>query len=119
MNPRNRILMIAILAATVGSSSAYLAATHRSAQAVAGDLPIHKGATANDGGVVVELCDGVTKMEVPGLKPGQEMTHAQALAVTNQLMDEWKRKHTGQRWTTAQNDTGEKAEGSAEPEEPN
>src|ERR1700731_2086424 len=59
-------------------------------------------ATSTLSGVVVELCDGVTKMEVKGLKPGQAMTHEQALAVTKSLMAEWARKHPDQHWEMAQ-----------------
>jgi thiosulfate dehydrogenase len=51
---------------------------------------------------VVELCDGVTRTEVKGLKPSQAMTHAQALAVTHSLMAEWERKHPDQHWQMAQ-----------------
>src|ERR1019366_4462983 len=48
------------------------------------------------------LCDGVTKMEVKGLEPGQAMSHEQALAVTRSLMAEWARKHPDQHWEMAQ-----------------
>jgi len=76
-----------------------------SSQALAQQLPAHQTGEAKSGGVVVELCDGVTKTEVKGLKPGQAMTHAQALAVTHSLMAEWERKHPGEHWQMAQ-DTG-------------
>jgi hypothetical protein len=52
--------------------------------------------------VVVELCDGITTMKVPGLKPGQRMSREQALAVTRALMEQWERKHPGEHWQLAQ-----------------
>jgi thiosulfate dehydrogenase len=73
--------------------------------ALAQQLPSHQTGESKSGGVVVELCDGVTKTEVLGLKPGQPMTHEQALAVTHSLMAEWERKHPDQHWQMAQ-DTG-------------
>ena len=76
--------------------------------------PVHAVPQATAGGVVVELCDGVTHTEVTGLKPGQAMTHAQALAVTGKLMAEWQRKHPGEKWLMAQaSDQG--TPGAAEP----
>jgi thiosulfate dehydrogenase len=90
MKPRTRILAAAIATAMLN------------AQALAQQLPSHQTGAAANGNVVVELCDGVTKMEVPGLKPGQNMTHAQALAVTRALMADWARKHPDQHWEVAQ-----------------
>jgi len=60
---------------------------------------------ATDGGVVVQLCDGVTRTEVKGLKPGQQMSHAQAVDVTGKLMAEWRHKHPDAHWQMAQADT--------------
>ena len=69
---------------------------------------------ATAGGIVVELCDGVTHTEVTGLKPGQPMSHAQALAVTGKLMAQWQRKHPDEKWQMAQ--AGDQpAPGAAEP----
>lgn len=72
------------------------------APALAQAAPTHTVAPARHGGIVVELCDGVTHTEVTGLKPGQPMSHAQALAVTGKLMAEWQRRHPGQKWVMAQ-----------------
>jgi hypothetical protein len=81
----------ALFATSLVSSLVYFAA-------LAQQLPTHQLAQASNGGVVVELCDGVTRTEVKGLKPGQAMTHEQALAVTGSLMAEWARKHPGEHW---------------------
>jgi thiosulfate dehydrogenase len=89
----------ALIATSFVSSLVYLAAH-------AQQLPMHQTAQASNGGVVVELCDGVTKTEVKGLKPGQAMTHEQALAVTGSLMEEWARKHPGEHWQMAQDAAG-------------
>ena len=90
MKPRTKIL------------TALIAMSMLSSPALAQQLPTHQPAETNSGGVVVELCDGVTRTEVKGLKPGQAMTHAQALAVTHSLMAEWERKHPDQHWQVAQ-----------------
>ncbi len=57
----------------------------------------------NKGGVpnpylVVSLCDGETAVEVTGVKPGEELTRAQAQQVSDQLMAEWRRKNPHTRW---------------------
>ena len=82
--------------------TALIAASILVSQARAQQVPSHPTGAAANGGVVVELCDGITKTEVKGLKPGQAMTHAQALAVTRSLMTEWTRKHPDQHWEMAQ-----------------
>jgi SoxA/TsdA, cytochrome c domain len=69
--------------------------------------PHHQAsAPAKPGGVVVMLCDGKTSVEIDGLKPGQRMSHEQALAVTRALMDKWRREHLGERWQTGANTSG-------------
>ena len=93
MKPHSKILM------------AMIAVSLMSSQAHAQQLPTHQAGQAKDDSVEVELCDGVTKTEVRGLKPGQPMTHAQALAVTHSLMAEWERKHPGEHWQMAQDTT--------------
>jgi thiosulfate dehydrogenase len=65
-------------------------------------MPTHNAAASDKGAVVVELCDGVTTMNVAGLKPGQKMSREQALAVTRALMTQWERKHPGEHWQLAQ-----------------
>jgi thiosulfate dehydrogenase len=60
-------------------------------------LPISK-----DGHLVVGLCDGVTSVEVPGLKPGEAMTREQGQQVADALMAEWRRKHPDAEWVVAQ-----------------
>lgn len=65
-------------------------------------MPSHSNTQSKDGGVVVELCDGVTRLEIRGLKPGQHMSRAQAQAAADALMAEWERTHPGQHWQLAQ-----------------
>jgi thiosulfate dehydrogenase len=67
------------------------------------DLPRHQLPSSPDGNLVVGLCDGETSVEVPGVKPGDPMTRDQAQRVADQLMGEWRRKHPGTEWTTAEN----------------
>jgi hypothetical protein len=113
MKPHTKILT-ALIATSTLSGVVYVLGVRSGSQALAQQLPAHQTGTPSDGGVVVELCDGVTKMEVPGLKPGQAMSHAQALAVTQSLMTAWKRKHPDQQWQVAQ----ESGAGGQSPEAP-
>ena len=61
------------------------------------DVP---AASAN-GNLVVGLCDGKTTAEVPGVKPGQSLTHTQAQDVSDRLMNDWKAKNPGANWQDA------------------
>src|SRR5579862_8648877 len=109
---KNLTALIAILSM---SAAVYLAANRPrlegirsrlqsilNSEALAQQLPTHDAGESNSGNVVVELCDGKTKMEIKGLKPGQKMTHEQALAVTRALMADWARQHPDQNWQMAQ-----------------
>jgi len=71
--------------------------------------PVHQPPAAASGGTVIQLCDGVTSTEVKGLKPGEKMSHDQAVAVSRELMDEWQRKHPDQRWEMAQDNSSQPA----------
>ncbi len=66
------------------------------------DTPPHPVALSKDGHPVVMLCDGKTSLELKGLKPGETMTHDQALGATQELMAEWQRNHPGEHWQMAQ-----------------
>ncbi len=65
-------------------------------------LPVHQVPDSNSGGTVVMLCDGKTSVEVKDLKPGESMTHAQAVEVTRELMAQWQRRHPNEKWQMAQ-----------------
>src|SRR6202167_384669 len=86
----------------LGHSNDRVLSIDLNSQAFAQSFPKHHGADDAGGGVVVELCDGVTRMQVNGLHPGQKMTHEQALAVSRSLMAEWSRKHPEEHWEMAQ-----------------
>ncbi len=105
MKPRLSLVAAALFGAVAGATAIYQSHGNRAHNAYAQALPTHQTPPARDGGVVVQLCDGVTATEVKGLKPGEQMTHAQALAVTGKLMDEWQRKHPDQHWVMAQAET--------------
>jgi hypothetical protein len=68
--------------------------------------PTHDVPAPPHSGTVVVLCDGKTSIEVKDLMPGQEMTHAEAQAVSNALMAKWVRGHPGEHWEMAQQSTG-------------
>ena len=103
MKGASRTFLAVIGGAIIGAGMVGLAAPRRLPTAIADPLPTHLASATNDG-VDIVLCDGVTHMQVPGLKPGQKMPRAQALAVTRDLMDQWQRKHPGEHWVTAQNE---------------
>ena len=106
MKPEPKLIAVALLGAIGGAMAVYLGLGNHGASAFAQPMPTHQVPQAKSGGVVIQLCDGVTSMEVAGLKPGQAMSRKQALAVTSALMDEWQRRHPDKQWVTAQADTG-------------
>jgi thiosulfate dehydrogenase len=106
MRPQLNLFVATLFGAAVGAAAVYLGLGHPHNNAYALVLPTHQVPPAKNGGVVVQLCDGVTSTEVKGLKPGQQMTRAQAIAVTGKLMAEWQRKHPDQHWVMAQAQTG-------------
>lgn len=69
----------------------------------AAEPPRHDVPAAQNGGTVVGLCDGKTAVEAP-VKPGERMTHAEAQGVSNELMDEWRKKNPQEaaRWDKEQ-----------------
>jgi thiosulfate dehydrogenase len=74
------------------------------------DLPQHKIPASQSGNLVVGNCDGQTTVEVPGKKPGDKLTHAEAKKVSHQLMNSWKKKNpkAGAKWLmVAENKTQE------------
>lgn len=76
-----------------------------SAGTVFGDgLPHHKVPDSLNGNLVVGLCDGETWTEVPGVKPGDPMTRAQAQQVADNLMAQWRAKHPDAAWVVAEAD---------------
>jgi len=97
----------------LGGAAVYLKEGDRALRAYAQALPTHRLPPAVNGGVVIQLCDGVTTTEVEGLQPGQSMSYAQAAKVSRKLMAQWQRKHPDQHWIMAQAET---AAGSPSPE---
>jgi thiosulfate dehydrogenase len=102
MKPKPNAILAALVGAALGGGAVYFAMSSHPVPAMAEQLPAHHTAASDGSGVVVELCDGVTTMKVAGLKPGQRMRRAQALAVTRALMAQWERKHPGEHWQLAQ-----------------
>jgi len=75
--------------------------------AASDQLPNHALPPAQAGGTVVGLCDGVTSIEVPWLKPGQRMTREQARGVSEALMAKWRARHPDAKWQIAQAQTSQ------------
>jgi hypothetical protein len=85
-----------ILASALVAGAAYLPTLN------AASTRQHVVPKATHGGTVVVLCDGVTSVEITGLKKGQAMSHQQAATVSNELMAQWQRKHPNALWEVAQ-----------------
>jgi thiosulfate dehydrogenase len=96
-----KIIGAALVGAIVGGTAVYLKLGAQTPLAHATPILRHRLPPAKDGGTVVELCDGVTSTEVRGLKPGQPMSHEQAMEVSRGLMAQWQRKHPDQHWIMA------------------
>ncbi len=80
--------------------------------------PHHPMPKSANGNLVVELCDGETAAEVPGVKEGAALTHAQAQDVSDRLMTEWRKKNPNANWDeptrlAAAKDEGAKHENAA------
>ena len=92
------------LATAAGCAAIFAAPAHapRLRAQQAPPLPVHQVPVSKNGGTVVMLCDGKTSVEVKSLKPGQSMTHAQAVEVTRELMAQWQREHPNEKWEMAQ-----------------
>ena len=91
------------LATAAGCAAIFAAVAHapRLCAQQAPPLPVHQVPDSKNGGTVVMLCDGKTSVEVKGLKPGESMTHAQAVEVTRELMAQWQREHPNEKWEMA------------------
>lgn len=55
--------------------------------------PKHAVPAAPSGDLVVGLCDGTTSATVKGKKPGEQLTPAEAKKVSDELMEQWKKKN--------------------------
>lgn len=63
--------------------------------ALADDTSAPKHAVPNgpNGELVVALCDGTTSVAVPGKRPGESLSPAEGKKVSDQLMEQWKKKN--------------------------
>src|SRR5438128_5165656 len=75
------------------------------------DTPQHRVPKSPNGNLVVELCDGETSAEVPGVKDGGSLNREQAQSVSDQLMTEWRRKNPSARWDDAVQVAASKGQG--------
>jgi thiosulfate dehydrogenase len=89
MTHRTGLGLMALLA--LGASGAVIASSRDGA-------PRHDAPPSASGDMVVQLCDGETTAEIPGVKEGETPTRAQAQDVADRLMVEWRRKNPNVRW---------------------
>jgi hypothetical protein len=61
-----------------------------------------RGQQAKSDNVVVTLCDGVTQMELKGVKEGDRVDRGRAQGFANLFMAEWRKKHPEAPWIMAQ-----------------
>ena len=52
---------------------------------------------------IITLCDNVTELVIPGLKPGLPLDRGRAFQVADKFMGEWKKSNPGSNWIMAQN----------------
>ncbi|WP_224368988.1 c-type cytochrome [Hyalangium versicolor] len=93
-----RTKLLTALAALTSIAGGAALATEPSPLLEKKPLPEHKLPASKKGNLVVGLCDGETAMEVKGVKEGGKMSRSQALQVTGQLMEEWRRKNPNANW---------------------
>lgn len=91
---RSRSLVLAASAIALALGGAFAARS-------GADAPKHDVPKSKDGNLVVALCDGETTMEVDGVKDGETLSRAQAQAVSDALMAEWRKKNPDARWDDA------------------
>lgn len=89
MNTSRTVLLTAL-----GASGMLLFTAH--GQEAASAAPAEKK------NVVVTLCDGVTQMELDGVKPGDRVERNRAQGFANLFMAEWQKKHPDTPWIMAQ-----------------
>ncbi|HEY2663408.1 MAG TPA: hypothetical protein VGI47_03650, partial [Candidatus Binataceae bacterium] len=77
-------------------------------------IPAHQAPSVKNGGVVVMLCDGKTSVELKGAKAGQQLSRAQGMTISRELMAHWQREHPNERWQMAQVTAESAAQTSAE-----
>ncbi|WP_375770667.1 cytochrome C [Archangium gephyra] len=85
---------------------------------VPGERPRHELPPSQEGNLVLGLCDGETSLEVKGVKEGEPLSREQALQVTSQLMQEWRRKNPDARWDVVAQAPAPKPPGPANPQGP-
>lgn len=91
---RSRSLVLAASAIALAIGGAFAARS-------GADTPRHDVPQSKDGNLVVALCDGETTMEVAGVKDGATLSREQAQAVSDALMQEWRRKNPDASWDDA------------------
>ncbi len=97
-----RLSCIVALALGLGSAAAAQAGDDLPRQDLPRqDLPRHALPAAQNGGLVVGLCDGETSIEVADVKPGDPLTREQGQKIADALMQEWRRKHPDSEWQVA------------------
>jgi hypothetical protein len=57
------------------------------------------GSSTEGGGVTVSLCDGESRITVPGLEPGKVLPPAEARQVAGQMMQVWRRNRGEEAWS--------------------
>ena len=64
-------------------------------------LPQHQVPRSKDGNVVVALCGGQTTLEVQGVKDPAQIDRKKGQEISDQLMEQWRRKNPNASWDPA------------------
>ncbi|MBI3651635.1 MAG: cytochrome C [Acidobacteria bacterium] len=81
-------LKISVLGVCLIAAMTFFRVAHAQQQA----LPKHPPVKSDGKNLIVQLCDGQTNIEVPGVDPNGRLTAEQAQAVSHQLMSMWMAK---------------------------
>src|SRR5215218_5855372 len=101
MTPRPLHLLLVALALAPAAHAAEPAAPAKDAKPPAAVPPVHPQPRSASGNLVLGMCDGETSLEVKGVREGETLTRAQALAASRDLMTAWRKKNPGAPWDAA------------------
>ena len=95
------LLALFALGAAMLATLFFAARTSQSAAVAPAPQPRHRVPASPRGNLMVGLCDGETSLEVQGVKEGETLGPAQARAVADMLMTDWRRKNPHKTWVLA------------------
>src|SRR3982751_2174115 len=92
---------VVLIGSSGGNAGEVQSADQNGTQVASAAMPRHDSPPSASGNLVVELCDGKTAAEIPGVKEGETPSREQARAVVDHLMTDWRRKNPDASWDDA------------------